>query len=150
MYGNLKRGEDTEQMGVIDWANWNAGRFPELKLLFHIPNGGKRDIKEAARFKAMGVKPGVPDLCLPVPMNGFAGLYIEMKYDKNKPTEKQKEWIRALKEQGYKVIICYSSIDATQELEKYLQGKRTILYDPDFDPAIRQQKDRAKERQEDR
>lgn len=41
MYGNLKRGEDTEQMGVIDWANWNTGRFPELKLLFHVPNGGK-------------------------------------------------------------------------------------------------------------
>lgn len=41
MYGNLKRGEDTEQMGVIDWANWNTGRFPELKLLFHIPNGEK-------------------------------------------------------------------------------------------------------------
>ena len=93
MYGNLKRGEDTEQMGVIDWANWNTGRYPELKLLFHIPNGGKRDAREAARFKAMGEKAGVPDLCLPVPMNGFAGLYIEMKYGKNKPTDHQKEWI---------------------------------------------------------
>ena len=27
MYGNLKRGEDTEQMGVIDWANWNLQRL---------------------------------------------------------------------------------------------------------------------------
>lgn len=80
MYGNLKRGEDTEQMGVIDWANWNLQRFPELKMLYHVPNGGKRNPAEAARFKAMGVKAGVPDLCLPVPMNGYAGLYIEMKY----------------------------------------------------------------------
>lgn len=127
MYRNLKRGEDAEQMGVIDWANWNIGRFPELKLLFHIPNGGKRDIKEAARFKAMGVKAGVPDLCLPVPMNGFAGLYIEMKYGKNTTTEKQKEWISALKEQGYKVEVCHSGEDATKELETYLQGTRTIL-----------------------
>lgn len=127
MYRNLKRGEDTEQMGVIDWANWNIGRFPELKLLFHIPNGGKRDVKEAARFKAMGVKAGIPDLCLPVPMNGFAGLYIEMKYGKNTTTEKQKEWISALKEQGYKVEVCHSGEDATKELETYLQGTRTIL-----------------------
>ena len=82
MYGNLKRGEDTEQMGVIDWSNWNTGRFPELKLLFHVPNGGKRNAAEAARFKAMGVKAGVPDLCLPVPRGGYAGLYIEMKYGK--------------------------------------------------------------------
>lgn len=135
MYGNLKRGEDTEQMGVIDWANWNTGRFPELKLLFHIPNGGKRDVKEAARFKAMGVKAGVPDLCLPVPMNGFAGLYIEMKYGKNKPTDHQKEWIKALKEQGYKVTVCYSGAEATQELERYLQGVRTILSNPASKPC---------------
>lgn len=127
MYGNLKRGEDTEQMGVIDWANWNTGRFPELELLFHIPNGGKRDAKEAARFKAMGVKAGVPDLCLPVPMNGFAGLYIEMKYGKNKTTEKQRAWIGALKEQGYKVAVCYGGEEATRELESYLQGTKTIL-----------------------
>lgn len=135
MYGNLKRGEDTEQMGVIDWANWNTGRFPELKLLFHIPNGGKRDAREAARFKAMGVKAGVPDLCLPVPMNGFAGLYIEMKYGKNKPTDHQKEWIKALKEQGYKVTVCYSGVEATQELESYLQGVHTILSNPASEPC---------------
>lgn len=122
-------------MGVIDWANWNTGRFPELKLLFHIPNGGKRDVKEAARFKAMGVKAGVPDLCLPVPMNGFAGLYIEMKYGKNKPTDHQKEWIGALKEQGYKVTVCYSGVEATRELESYLQGVRTILSNPASEPC---------------
>lgn len=127
MYGNLKRGEDTEQMGVIDWANWNAGRYPELQLLFHIPNGGKRNAAEAARFKAMGVKAGVPDLCLPVPMNGFAGLYIEMKYGKNKATEKQEAWIAALRQQGYKVAICYGGEEATKELESYLKGTRTKL-----------------------
>lgn len=109
MYGNLKRGEDTEQMGVIDWANWNTGRFPELKLLFHVPNGGKRNAAEAARFKAMGVKAGVPDLCLPVARGGYAGLYIEMKYGKNKTTEKQ---------------------EATATLEEYLQQGRTIMIDP--------------------
>lgn len=135
MYGNLRRGEDTEQMGVIDWAEWSAGRFPELKLLFHIPNGGKRDAREAARFKAMGVKAGVPDLCLPVPMNGFAGLYIEMKYGKNTETEKQREWIRALKEQGYKVTVCHGGIEATRELEEYLQGARTILSNPASEPC---------------
>ncbi|MEZ3435705.1 MAG: VRR-NUC domain-containing protein [Lachnospiraceae bacterium] len=127
MYKNLKRGEDTEQIGVIEWANCNTGRFPELKLLFHVPNGGKRNAAEAARFKAMGVKPGVPDLCLPVPMNGFAGLYIEMKYGKNKTTDAQEEWIEALRRQGYKVAVCYGGEAATKELESYLQGTRTIL-----------------------
>lgn len=130
MYGNLKRGEDTEQMGVIDWANWNTNRFPELRLLFHVPNGGKRDVKEAARFKAMGVKAGVPDLCLPVACGGYAGLYIEMKYGKNKPTDNQKQWIADLTKQGYKVAVCWSGEEATQILETYLQQSKTILTDP--------------------
>lgn len=130
MYGNLKRGEDTEQMNVIDWANWSTGRFPELALLHHIPNGGKRNAAEAARFKAMGVKAGVPDLFLPVPKGGFAGLYIEMKYGKNKTTEKQKWWIEALKRQGYKVLVCYGSLEATEKLEEYLQEEKTVLISP--------------------
>lgn len=145
MYGNLKRGEDTEQMGVIEWAEWNTGRFPELKLLFHIPNGGKRDAKEAARFKAMGVKAGVPDLCLPVSMNGYAGLYIEMKYGKNTTTVKQKEWIQNLQDQGYKVVICYSGTEATQELEEYLQGTPTILRSEPRKPVPGTDLDRAVE-----
>lgn len=130
MYGNLKRGEDTEQMGVIDWANWNRGRFPELKLLFHVPNGGKRSATEAARFKAMGVKAGVPDLCLPAPRGGYAGLYIEMKYGKNKPTDNQKQWIADLQKQGYKVAVCWSEEEATRLLENYLEQSATILTDP--------------------
>lgn len=31
---------------------------------FHVPNGGKRNPREAAIFKALGVKAGVPDLLL--------------------------------------------------------------------------------------
>ncbi|MDE5820674.1 MAG: VRR-NUC domain-containing protein [Lachnospiraceae bacterium] len=126
MYGNLKRGEDTEQIGVIEWAEWHTSQYPELKLLHHIPNGGKRNAVEAARFKAMGVKAGVPDLFLPAPYGGYAGLYIEMKYGKNKTTTKQNEWIAALRQQGYKVTVCYSGAEATQELESYLHQQRTV------------------------
>ena len=124
---NLKRGEDTEQIGVIEWANWNLNRHPELTLLFHIPNGGKRNATEAARFKAMGVKAGVPDLFLPVPKGGFAGLWIEMKYGKNKTTDNQVRWLGMLQKMGYKTIVCYSGTEATQALEEYLTQTQTIL-----------------------
>lgn len=33
-------------------------------VLFHVPNGGRRGKVEAARFKALGVVPGVADLIL--------------------------------------------------------------------------------------
>lgn len=135
MYRNLKRGEDTEQIGVIEWAEWHTPQYPELKLLHHIPNGGKRNATEAARFKAMGVKAGVPDLFLPVPRGGYAGLYIEMKYGRNRTTDRQKEWMHALRQQGYKVEVCYSGAEATQELEKYLRKLHTTQLDSVYSAA---------------
>lgn len=126
----VKAGEDTEQIGVIEWANWNTNRYPELKLLYHVPNGGKRSATEAARFKAMGVKAGVPDLVLPVPRGGYAGLYIEMKYGKNKTTETQNNWIHDLTIQKYRVVVCWGGREATAVLEEYLQKPQTILLDP--------------------
>ena len=57
--------EEQEQTVVMHWAAMAAGRWPELRMLFHIPNGGKRTKTEAARFRAAGVRSGVPDLFLP-------------------------------------------------------------------------------------
>lgn len=41
------RSEDTEQINVVSWANWNMNRHPELRWLFHVPNGGSRNRAEA-------------------------------------------------------------------------------------------------------
>ena len=41
-------------------------------LLYAVPNGGYRNAREAARFKAEGVRSGVPDLCLAVSNGGTA------------------------------------------------------------------------------
>lgn len=58
--------EDVEQMCLFRWADAQSGKYPELSLMYHIPNGGKRGKAEAGRFRAMGVKSGVPDIFLPV------------------------------------------------------------------------------------
>ena len=50
--------EDVEQISLFRWAAYQRGRWPELELMFHIPNGGKRNKAEAARLKEMGVKAG--------------------------------------------------------------------------------------------
>ena len=122
---NLKyalRSEDTEQIAVITWAQWNMQRYPELELLHHVPNGGSRNKAEAVKLKQMGVKAGVPDLHLPVPKAGFCGLYIEMKYGKNKPTQAQNEWLDALREQGYFTAVCYGFYETVNTIRQYLQG----------------------------
>ncbi len=117
---NRNRSEAIEQEALIAWCGWQQAKHPELKLLYHVPNGGSRNPLEAANLKRQGVKAGVPDLCLPVSMNGFHGLYIEMKYGKNKTTEAQKEWLKELSAQGYFTAVCYSAEEAEQVISRYL------------------------------
>ena len=116
--------EDEEQMAVIDWAERMTPIYPALKLLHHIPNGGKRSKAEAGRFRAMGVKSGVPDLFLPVPRGGFHGLWIEMKRTKDgKLSENQKWWLKALNSLGYSAQVAYGAEQAIRQLEEYLNLK---------------------------
>lgn len=119
-YFLMRHIEDTEQMMLIRWTELQTCKYPELELLFHIPNGGKRDAREAARFKQLGVKAGVPDLCLPVPRGMFHGLFIEMKSPDGKATKKQKEWLAKLAKQGYDTAVCYSFEEAQKKIIEYI------------------------------
>ena len=113
--------EEQEQATVFQWVTLMRNRFPELDLCFHIPNGGWRSKPEAVRFKRIGVKPGVPDLFLPVARGGWHGLFIEMKRkDKGRVTADQKAWIEALEGQMYRAVVCYGSEEACDVLYKYL------------------------------
>jgi len=114
--------ESDEQKALFAWAALNRGKHPELELMFHIPNGGKRDAVTGANLKAQGVKAGVPDICLPVPRGAFHGLYIEMKYGKNKLTADQKWWLVALSQQGYATAVCYTWESAKTVILSYLGG----------------------------
>lgn len=117
---NRKRSEATEQERLISWASWQQSCFPELKLLFHIPNGGSRNTLEAANLKRQGVKAGVPDLFLPVAKGTYHGLFIEMKWGKNTVTDKQDEWLHDLTVQGYKAAVCYGADEAIEIITNYL------------------------------
>ena len=114
------RSEDTEQINVVSWANWNVNRYPELKWLHHIPNGGSRNKQEAVKFKQMGVKAGVSDLCLPYPKGLYCGMYIEMKFGDNRQQETQKEFLEDMAAVGHFVVTCYSEEEAVKVLEEYL------------------------------
>lgn len=116
--------EAREQAALIRWSQLQSVKYPELELLYHIPNGGSRHIAEAAQLKRQGVKSGVPDLCLPVPRGSYAGLYIELKAGKNKPTDAQRKWLEQLTQQGYRAITCWGWEAARDEIMRYLEGER--------------------------
>ncbi len=116
--------EAQEQATLMSWAQMQSFRYPELGLLFHIPNGGGRSKAEAGRFKAEGVKAGVPDLFLPAPRGKYHGLFLEMKRMKGaggKVSPEQKKWIEALREQGYAAEVCFGWKQAAEVLTNYLE-----------------------------
>lgn len=115
--------ESVEQQHLFTWAAFYTGKYPELELLHHIPNGGSRTKSEAGRFKAEGVKAGVPDVCLPVARNGWHGLYIEMKKQGGTVSKEQSKWLHSLLQQGYLTAVCYGWEVAAQIIKDYLDGK---------------------------
>lgn len=107
--------EASEQARVIEYCD--IKRIP----CFHIPNGGKRDAREAYNLKRQGVKPGVPDLCIPVPNSKYHGLYIEMKRANGGTlTKHQVEWLERLKYNGYCAYCCHGADNAIALIEQYL------------------------------
>ncbi|MBY6973053.1 UNVERIFIED_ORG: nuclease [Clostridium botulinum] len=119
--------ESQEQTCLFQWAGYQQVEFEELKLLHHVPNGGKRDKRTAVGLKRQGVKAGVPDVVLPCGRGGYFGLYIELKVGKNKTSDNQKQWIRDLKEQNYLVEICYGWREAAEVLLNYIKQPKTVV-----------------------
>ena len=120
MAGNA-RTEAQEQTLLFEWARYNRVKYPQLDMMFAIPNGGSRNIVEAYHLKEQGVKAGVPDICLPVPSGRFTALYIEMKRRKGgRVSEEQRGWIAALNRVGARAVVCKGFDEAREEIEKYL------------------------------
>jgi hypothetical protein len=112
--------EAQHQKTLIDWTLMVRGKYPVLKLLFAIPNGGRRDLIEARHLKEQGVKAGVCDLFLPVSCGKYHGLFIELKTDKGVLSDAQSWWIEELTKQGYFVKICRGYDSARRVIEWYL------------------------------
>ena len=115
--------EEEEQAALFAWAGMASGKYPDLALMFHIPNGGYRTKSEAGRFRAQGVKSGVPDIFLPVARGDAHGLFIEMKrMTKGRVSGNQTDWINALRNNGYVCAVAYGWLMAKDIIIKYLEG----------------------------
>ena len=113
------RTEADEQKAVLQWCVLMEGRWSELEYLYHVPNGGSRNAKEAANLKAQGVRAGVPDLELPAARGVYTGLHIEMKHGKNRVSKEQDRFLMALKEMEYQTM-------TKQTLERLIEMQKAI------------------------
>lgn len=133
--------EDDHMVYLMRWARFEklvgedipAGILPGSHIsdyLIHYPNGGRRNLREAARLKQMGVKAGVSDLFLAVPCYGWRGLWIELKRPlesfknassaKDAVTDAQRKWGSQMLGVGYAFEIAYGWEAARNAIIYYL------------------------------
>ena len=105
-----KHTENWHQRQLIQWVK----QYEWGQYLFHIPNENQQ------KLSAMGVRAGVPDLMLPIPMHGYHGLFIELKRPGGKVSNAQAKWHQMLTEAGYLARVCYGWREAADELRRYM------------------------------
>jgi hypothetical protein len=131
--------EDAEQQHVFAWAQTrllpaSPGIEPGSRVsdyLFAVPNGGRRNPREAARFVGLGVKAGVSDMMLALPRKGAAGLWIELKKRRHHfrtPKEadravsaEQHRWLDRMVIAGYTAKVAYGADEAIDLITAYVQ-----------------------------
>jgi len=113
--------EHLEQVALFNILRRYEDKYPELKWVFAIPNGGHRHISVARKMKAEGVKAGVWDIFCPfMPWwRDEGGLWIEMKAGNNKLTSNQQAFRDAVGGE-YQWAVCYSAEEACHAIGEYL------------------------------
>lgn len=105
--------EDYEQMMLVQWFR----RTHKDVLIFSIPLGGHRHPAVAAKLKATGTVPGIPDLFVPE-----WKLWIEMKKVKGgKISPEQQGMIDYLQSVGYCVIVGLGAEDARRKISQFIK-----------------------------
>lgn len=105
--------EQAEHINVVNWFNY---QFPDLADDFHhFANERRCSIQQGRTLKRMGVKKGVPDFFLAIPLDGYAGFWLELKVGKNKVTPEQEAFLSRKTHRGYLCEACWG-FDAAKEL----------------------------------
>jgi hypothetical protein len=107
--------EDAIQRGIVRYLRTV---LPSGWIVFAVPNGGSRNLIEAAKMKGTGTLAGMPDLCIlgnrPHPEGGVEPLayFLEVKSANGRPSLPQLDMHDRLWDLGFEVGIARSIDDA--------------------------------------
>lgn len=113
--------ESAMQCALIKWwaVACKAYGIPE-RLLFSIPNGGRRDPLAMVFLKREGLRPGVCDLMLALPGHNSSGLFVELKTPTGKTSAEQEQFIADVRQFGYTAVVCRSFDEARKVITDYI------------------------------
>jgi hypothetical protein len=115
--GSIPRRRDSNaeariQIAIVQWIRLVA---PQV-LAFHPANGGWRSKAEAARFKAMGVLAGVPDIVVIAP--GGKAHFLEIKTPTGRLSDEQREIMGALGRLG----VDFATVTSIDDVRRAFSG----------------------------
>lgn len=116
-FSKYKGSEAELQQAVATYLNFLG------VLWFHCPNEIKAKPQYMAKRKRLGVKSGVPDICILEPNKDYHGLFIELKVGYNKLSENQEYWLDRLGFKSYKVAVSYSFDEVKHIVTEYMKIK---------------------------
>lgn len=111
-----------EQIDHINLVNWFHENFPEFAEDFHhFANERRCTFMEGRKLKRMGVKKGVADFFLALPLYGNSGLWIELKVGKGKLSQAQVDFLERKCARGYVAVAVWGEEAAKSVILTYLQ-----------------------------
>lgn len=92
----------------------------EPKPLYSATVGGVRlAIHTAKKMKEAGYSKGVPDMLIFEPRGEYLGLAIEVKTEKGRASDEQKNWQMALNNKGWRAEICKGFDECADVIYEY-------------------------------
>ena len=111
----------TESQIQQQCVEWFRRTYPSIEpLFFAVPNGGARNPWTAKIMRDEGVRSGVADLILQIPIGGYASLAIEMKTPVGKQSESQKKYEMLAKKMKNKYVVCRSLEEFKKAIREYI------------------------------
>lgn len=97
--------ESDEQSHFVMYVRAKHPKLPIIMSpIFKFTGNPIQRAKQGKRMKDMGYTSGTLDLFFPIKSRGYAGIFIELKTNKNTLTPEQKEMIIALTHNGYYAV----------------------------------------------
>jgi hypothetical protein len=111
----MKKSEGKIQQEIVMWFNNNyclKSHSPRCSI-FSVPNEG-RNVSEQMYKKTLGMKTGVSDLIVLIPQRC---IFIEVKTEIGKQSDKQKEFETTVKNLGFEYIVVRSLEEFKQRIK---------------------------------
>lgn len=110
--------EAHHQEQLVAWFRMQYRQLADL--LIHIPNGQNVGAVVGSRLKRMGLLKGASDFLLAYPINGSAGLWLELKTGHGRLTPEQKTFLERMKSVGYAAHASWHFEDSQRIIKEYI------------------------------